>query len=258
MPLESDAVSGGRQAGKVILITGASGDIGRAIAERLSCEGASLALLDLEAPLELVRNLPGPALPMACDVSDAASVVAAVDACVAKFGRLDGVVNNAATATEGLPVTELSLDAWNRTLAVNLTGAMLIAREAIPHMRRPQNAGGVILNVASQLGQVGAAGRAAYAVSKAGLIQLARSLAVDHAQEGIRALSLSPGAVLTSRLERRYGSAEAAEAALGARYLTGRLGTPQEVAAMAAHLLSDEAAFMTGCDVLVDGGYLAV
>ena len=247
-----------RHAGRVILITGASGDIGRAIADRLSREGASLALLDLKAPDALASELKGEVLALSCDVSAAASVAAAVDAILSRFGRLDGVVNNAATATEGLPITELPLDDWDRTLAVNLTGAMLVAREAIPRMRRPEHSGGVVLNIASQLGQVGAAGRAAYAVSKAGLIQLTRSLAVDHAKEGIRALSLSPGAVLTSRLVRRYGSVEAAVAALGPRYLSGRLGTPEEVAAMAAHLLSDEAGFMTGCDVLVDGGYLAV
>ena len=121
---------------------------------------------------------------------------------------------------------------------------------------RPQG-GGVIIHLASQLGQVGAPKRAAYGATKAALIQLARAMAVDQAADGIRVVSLSPGAVLTSRLEKRYGSKEKVIEALGHKYPVGRLGTPEDVAGSAAFIASDAAAFMTGTDVLIDGGYSA-
>ncbi len=117
---------------------------------------------------------------------------------------------------------------------------------------------GVILNMASQLGHVGAAGRGAYGASKAALIALTRAIAVDYAAHGIRAVSLSPGAVMTSRLLRRYGSSQEAVRVLAPRYPAGRLGTVDEVAEAALFLVGDGAAFMTGTDMLVDGGYTAV
>jgi NAD(P)-dependent dehydrogenase (short-subunit alcohol dehydrogenase family) len=117
---------------------------------------------------------------------------------------------------------------------------------------------GVILNMSSQLGHVGAAGRGAYGVSKAGLMALTRAIAVDYASQGIRAVSLSPGAVLTGRVVRRYGSADQAVQTLAPRYPIGRLGTVDEVADAALFLLGDGAAFMTGSDLLLDGGYTAV
>jgi len=115
-----------------------------------------------------------------------------------------------------------------------------------------------VLNIASQLGSVAAPGRGAYGTSKAGLIALARAIAVDHADEGIRSLSLSPGAVLTSRVLRRYGDAETARLELASRYPVGRLGEVEEIAQMALFLMSKSASFMTGVDVRVDGGYTAI
>lgn len=247
-----------RHAGRVIVLTGADGDIGRAMARRLAEEGASLALLDLRKPEVLAEEF-SDALASECDVSDPASVEAAFAEIGTRWPHVHGVVNNAAAVTPSSTIIDIPLDEWKKALDVNLTGAMLVSRAAIPMMRRTEkHPGGVIVHMASQLGQVGAKGRAAYGATKAGLIQLARAMAVDHADEGLRVLSLSPGAVLTSRLVTRYGSAEATHDALGIRYPIGRLGKPEEVASMAAYLLSDEAAFMTGCDVLVDGGYTAV
>ncbi|MGE0800356.1 MAG: SDR family NAD(P)-dependent oxidoreductase [Lautropia sp.] len=249
-----------RLAGRVAVITGGAGDIGRAIARRLLAEGARVALLDcrsdrLDAAL---ADLGGSTalLALACDIADPPAVADAVGAVVGRFGRLDILVNNAAAATPVASVIETSEDDWRRMLDVDVTGAWLLARECVPRMVR--TGGGVVLNIASQLGQVAAPGRGAYGVGKAALIALARALAVEHAAQGIRAASLSPGAILTDRLLQRYGDPEAVRQRLGSRYPLGRIGTVEEVAAAAAFLVSDDAAFVTGTDLLVDGGYMAV
>ncbi|SFB16164.1 NAD(P)-dependent dehydrogenase, short-chain alcohol dehydrogenase family [Rhizobium sp. NFR07] len=235
--------------GRVAIVTGAGGDIGYATAKAFAEAGASVALLDLHA----VENADA-MFPIACDIADPAAVEAAVDKVVAKFGRIDMIVNNAAAETPLGTVCDIPLESWKRTLDVNLTGAFLLCKYAIPHMRRQ---GGVILNIASQLGHVTTPGRAAYSASKAALHSLTRSLALDHAADGIRAVSLSPGAVLTSRVTRQAGGEEQAVAALAPLHPIGRIGTPQEIAATALFLVSDGAAFITGTDVLVDGGYTA-
>jgi NAD(P)-dependent dehydrogenase (short-subunit alcohol dehydrogenase family) len=179
-----------------------------------------------------------------------------VERTAAHWGAIHVLVNNAATVTPGNKIADLTLEQWRQALDVNLTGAWLMSRCAIPHMARAGS--GVVLNIASQLGSVAAPGRGAYGASKAGLIALARAIAVDHAADGIRALSLSPGAVLTSRLVARYGSAQAAGAALAAKYPAGRLGTAEEIAQTAVFLISDAASFITGTDIRADGGYTAL
>jgi NAD(P)-dependent dehydrogenase (short-subunit alcohol dehydrogenase family) len=235
--------------GRVAIVTGAGGDIGLAIARRLAGAGASLALLDLHAV-----SANGEALSIACDIADPVAVEATVEKVIARFGRIDILANNAAAETPLGTVCDIPLESWKRTLDVNLTGAFLLCKYAIPHMRKQ---GGVILNIASQLGHVSTPGRAAYSASKAGLHSLTRSLALDHAADGIRAVSLSPGAVLTSRVTRQAGGEEKAVAALAPLHPIGRIGTPEEIAATALFLVSDGAAFITGTDVLVDGGYTA-
>ena len=138
---------------------------------------------------------------------------------------------------------------------MNLTGAYLMSRACIPHFRALGR--GVILNVASQLGHVTTPGRAAYSASKAGLLSLTRTLALDHATENIRAVSLSPGAVMTSRIIDQAGSEEAAEAAFAPLHPVGRVGRVEEMASVALFLVSDAAGFVTGADLLADGGYTA-
>ncbi|MAS44424.1 MAG: short-chain dehydrogenase [Rhodobacteraceae bacterium] len=235
--------------GRGAVVTGAGGDIGRAVVARLTAAGARVAALDLTAP-EGVGEVA-----LACDVSDAGAVEAAVAEAAARLGGLEILVNNAAAPTPVGDVTQIAPEAWARSLAVNLTGAYLMSRACIPHFRALGR--GVILNVASQLGHVTTPGRAAYSASKAGLLSLTRTLALDHATENIRAVSLSPGAVMTSRIIDQAGSEEAAEAAFAPLHPVGRVGRVEEMASAALFLVSDAAGFVTGADLLADGGYTA-
>lgn len=246
-----------RLLGQVALVTGAAGDLGSAIAGQLLEHGAHVALLDADetglrrrhGALDGVLVLPG------CDITDAAAVDRCVQQTVSHFGKLQLLVNNAATLTPKCTLAELSAADWQRTLDVNLTGAWRLVRACWPHLCVA--GGAAVLNISSQLGHVASEGSGAYSVTKAGLVAMARAIAVDGAPVGIRGLSLSPGAVMTSRLASRYGNAEAAQARLAGKYLDGRIGTVEEVAQAACFLLGG-GRFLNGCDLLVDGGYTAV
>lgn len=246
-------------ADRVVLVTGGTGDIGRSIAGEALRAGARVALLDREPaamPSELAATDPARLLLVGADVSQPAQVQSAVARVVERFGTLGVLVNNAASNPPSAPVGDVTLDDWREALDVNVTGAWLMAKAALPYMARA--GGGVVINIASQIGHVAVKGRGAYGVSKAALIALTRFIAVDHAQQGIRAVSVSPGAVMTSRLTARYGSPEGVTQALAARYPMGRVGRPEEIARTVVFLASDAAPFVTGTDWLVDGGYAAV
>jgi len=246
-----------RLQGKVAIVTGAAGDIGRAIAARFVAEGASVlcADLDLEGAEKCARSAGASAAAARCDVSDSASAKACVKAAAGKFGSLHILVNNAATVSPYVPVHALDEADWRQALDVNLTGAFLMSKHAVPAMQA--SGSGCIIHMASQMGHVGAPGRAAYGTTKAALIHLARIMALDYGPHRIRVNSLSPGAVLSSRVIARYGSAEATREQLLPGYPIGRLGSAEDVALAATYLASDEAAFVTGTDLLVDGGYTA-
>lgn len=244
--------------GQVAVITGAAGDIGCAITGRLLEMGARVALLDVDRDKLAAAARPHPVdriLPLGCDIADELSVAEAVAAVSARFGRIDVLVNNAATVTPGVKLAELSLEDWRHTFDVNLTGAFLMCRAVLPVMAA--QGAGVVVNIASQHGHVASVGRSAYAASKAGLIAMARAIAIEHAQDGIRAVSISPGAILTTRLLDRFGNPEDVVAALGGRYPAGRLGTPEDVANAVVFVAGPGAAFINGTDLLVDGAYTA-
>ncbi len=247
----------GRLAGRVVLVTGAGKGIGRAIALRLAAEGAKLACLDLDgAGAEETAGLIGDAgLGLAGDVTLPGSAETAVRQTLARFGALHGLVNNAAAPSVDGTVVELALEDWGREIAVSLTGAFLMSKYAVPAIAAA--GGGSIVHVASQFGRVAVAGSAAYCAAKAGLVNLAKVMALDHAAERIRVNALSPGAVATHRLTRENGTLAEAERRLAPKHPIGRIGRPEEIAAAAAFLLSDDSSFMTGADLLVDGGYTA-
>ena len=172
------------------------------------------------------------------------------------FGRLDILVSGAAPHDPSGTILETSLGDWRRVLDVNLTGSFLLSRAVLPSMIA--TGGGSIIFIASQLGRVGSAGRAGYCATKGALIQLAKVMAIDHAAQHIRVNTLSPGGVETQRTLNRYGSFSVARQILGAKHLLGRIGRPDEIAGAAVFLASDAASFVTGSDLLVDGGYTAI
>jgi len=250
----------GRLEGKTAVISGAGRGIGAAIALAFAEEGAAVQCLDIDqaaaaavaAEIDAAGARAGTAR---CDVRDSASVRAGVEAAVEAFGRIDVVVANAATVTPRITVDALSEEDWRDALDVNLTGVFLLCKHTLPHLRA-QGSGSVILT-ASQMGRVAYNGQAAYCATKGALIQLAKVMALDHAAEGIRVNTLSPGGTATARLERRFGTLERAESEWGPTHPVGRLGQPEEIAAGAVFLASDQSSFMTGADLLIDGGYSA-
>ncbi|MGI9486556.1 MAG: SDR family NAD(P)-dependent oxidoreductase [Geminicoccaceae bacterium] len=242
---------------KVAIVTGAARGIGLAISRRFASEGARVAMLDHnEASLnEAAATIGDKALPLVADIGDPFSVRNAVGNVITTLGEIKILVNNAAAASVRAKITELSPEAWDQALRINLTGAFLMSREVIPSMQRAGQ--GVIINIASQLGSVAVQGGAAYCATKGAILQFTKALALDHAADGIRVNSLSPGAVLTPRLTDLYGTEDAAEAALSPKHPIGRIGRPADIAGAAVFLASDESRFMTGADLVVDGGYTA-
>jgi NAD(P)-dependent dehydrogenase (short-subunit alcohol dehydrogenase family) len=248
-----------RLAGKVALITGAGAGIGRASVLLFCREGARVAAVDREAATgeetaALARAEGGEAIFLRADVAVAAEIAAAIDATLERFGALHVLFNNAGIVPGGT-VEQVDEEAWDRTMAINLRSVYLGCRFAIPHMKR--QGGGVIVNTASVAGLVGVKDRAAYSASKMGVIGLTRSIAIDYVADQIRANCICPGTVDTPSLQGRIaaaGDVEAARAAFIARQPMGRLGTAEEIAALALYLASDESAYMTGSAIVIDGG----
>jgi NAD(P)-dependent dehydrogenase (short-subunit alcohol dehydrogenase family) len=251
-----------RLAGKVALVTGAGGGIGRAICRRYAAEGASVLCADIVSAsaaqtVEDVAARGGAASAVSCDVSDSESAKAAVEAVLDRFGALHILVNNAAFFLPDVTLPELDEALFARAFAVNVTGAFLMSRWAIPGIVR--SGGGSIIHVASQMGSVARRLQTTYSATKAALLLLAKGMALDHAADGIRVNTLSPGGIATESMAERWGDMATAEREWGRKmHPLGRLGRVEEIASAAAFLASDEASFMTGADLLIDGGYTAL
>lgn len=247
--------------GQAAIVVGAGSGIGRAIAEAFAAVGASVGCIDIEidAALEtadIIKSNSGKATAISCDVTQEGAVNEAVAEFVESHGQPRVLVNGAAMHDKTGTILDLLPTHWNAVLSVNLTGPYLMSRAVLPHMIAA--GGGSIIHIASQMGSVGSPGRPAYCATKGALIQLAKVMAADHAAENVRVNTLSPGAVETGRMEFRFGSMQEARRISGPLHLLKRLGYPTEIAAAAVFLASDASSFMTGSDLVVDGGYTAV
>ncbi len=238
-----------RLSGKVCAITGAGSGIGLATVRRFLAEGAQVAALDLDPRR---ASEAGAQLATVCDVTQEPSVEAALDECVGRFGRLDVLVANAGIALEKR-LDETELREWDRVLQVNLTGVFLCAKHAVRRMPR----GGALVFHASMSGMVATADEPAYCASKAGVIALARSIAVDHAAQGIRANCVCPGVVDTPMTIEQFAPHPEFRRAVEGMHPLGRFAEPDEIASATVFLASDESSFVSGTTLVVDGGYTA-
>src|SRR5512132_33912 len=227
---------------KVAMVVGAANGIGRATALAFAAAGAAVACADVEeagakTTATEIEKGGAHALPVPLDVTDSASCRAAVAATVARFGGLDVLLYGAADSDRAATVLEMDEAAWDRVIRINLTGAFLMVKAAIPAMIT--RGGGSIILIASQLGRVASPGRAPYCATKGALIQLAKVLAADHAAQNIRANTISPGAIETRRMLRRWKDMDEARKMMGPKHLLGRIGRPEEIARAALYLASD-------------------
>ena len=239
--------------GRVALVTGAARSIGEACARKLAADGARVAVLDIDAggASRVASSIDG--LAVTVDVTDPASVDAAVATVVEQLGGLDIAVNNAGITSEGALTGDLDEETWRAILSVNLDGVFHCLRAEIGVMR--ERGGGSIVNMASILSAAAFRNHVAYTTSKHGVVGLTRGAAVDHAADGIRVNAVAPGFIRTPLIE--VLSPEEIEAVAQVHPL-GRLGEVDEVAELVAWLASDASSFATGSVYNVDGGYLAV
>jgi NAD(P)-dependent dehydrogenase (short-subunit alcohol dehydrogenase family) len=246
--------------GKVALVTGAGAGIGRATARAFAAAGAQVVVADVDTrggdeTVRLITAAGGDACFVRTDVTRDGDVAAMVATTVSTYGRLDCAHNNAGIEGPIGSLTELADDDWERILAVNLTGVWRCLKHEITHMAA--HGGGAIANTASIMGVVGTALAPAYSASKHGVIGLTKSAAKGHALDGIRVNAVCPGYIETAMAERIIEQVPGGIASVIARHPIGRLGMPDEVAAVVVWLCSDAASFITGATLAVDGGLLA-
>ena len=239
--------------GKVAIVTGGASGIGAAVCRQLAAGGAKVAVADynLDAAQALAGEL-GEAIAVQVDVADAAAVQRMVEATVERFGALHLAVNNAGIGGPSHPTAEYPLDDWHRVIDVNLHGVMYSMKYELDAMLAA--GGGAIVNMASILGSVGWSGSLPYVAAKHALLGMTKTTAIEYATRGIRVTAVGPAFIDTPLLE---GLDRSVYDGLVGLHPVGRLGTPDEVAALTCFLLSDDASFVTGSYHLVDGGFTA-
>lgn len=245
------------------IITGAASGIGRATAMRLAADGYRVAALDVDeaglaATVADIKANGGTATPYTADVTNGQEVAAAVATVFDLTGEIGVLVNNAGIGVAA-PLVDTTDEQWSQVMAVNVTGPFLMTRAVLPHMLAA--GGGLIVNVASVAAVVGVRDRAVYTTSKHALVGLTRSVAVDYADQGIRINAICPGTVATEYIGKILAEApdpDATRKAMADRQLDGRMGSPEEVAAGIAFLVSAEARFVNGSAFVMDGGMTTI
>ncbi len=242
---------------KVVLITGGTRGIGFAAAKLFAQEGAHVIIVgrDQDKIAEAARDIPGRG--EAGDVSNAADCKHIVAQTLGWFGYLDVLVNCAGVIFRNRTVEQTSEEEWDTTFDVNVKGIFLMSKYALPALRKTK---GGIVNVSSYVGLVGFAGASAYAASKAAILNLTRSMALDHAKEGIRVNAVCPGSVDTEMIHtawQQFGDVEQARKLWAGKHPLGRIASPEEVGRAILFLASEEASFITGVALPVDGGITA-
>jgi NAD(P)-dependent dehydrogenase (short-subunit alcohol dehydrogenase family) len=243
---------------KVALITGGSSGIGRATALAFAKKGAKVVIADWienQETMDSIKNLGGDVLFIKCDVSKSGDVKTLIEKTIATFGRLDFAFNNAGIEGILAPTQECSEENWDKTIGVNLKGIWLCMKLEIPEMLKKGK--GVIVNCSSVAGIVGFSGLPAYVASKHGVIGLTKTAALECAKLGIRVNAVCPGVIKTPMIDRLTGNKKESEEQFENMEPVGRFGQPEEIANAVIWLCSDEASFVTGIAMPVDGGFVA-
>jgi NAD(P)-dependent dehydrogenase (short-subunit alcohol dehydrogenase family) len=243
----------GKLDGKSVIVTGTARGIGTAIMRRCVEEGANVVVIDIDPKVEQLARDAG-AVPVVGDITEEGMAERVVGLAVERFGRLDGLVNNAALVLEG-DLLQTDWDNWRRTMTINLEAPFRWCQVAIPAML--ESGGGSIVNISSTEGIVARPEHASYVTSKAALNGLTRSIAIDFGRREIRANTICPGSIESEKFREYVAGKPELEAELISYNYRGRLGRPEEVAACCVYLLSDDSGFVNGADYVIDGGRTA-
>ena len=237
---------------KVAVVTGGASGIGLATTKKLLSEGANVVILDLKMDEEIINRLGGNAIYLKCDVSNEENVKNCIEEIIKKFDHIDYLVANAGIGGSSSKPHEVSMDEWNKVISVNQTGIFLLNKYVINEMLK--NGKGAVVNTSSMYGLVGSTTSFAYSASKGAINQMTRSLALTYARDNIRVNAIAPGYVDTPILSMVPDNVKKA---MGNELPIGRLGKDTEIANLICYLLSDDASFITGAIIPIDGGFTA-